>query len=292
MSTRDPLEVVRAYLLALNRNDVPAAVECLAEDCVSEAFHPDALDADADVDRGLASVGTTLDSFVEMFEGGLEGGLHFGIRTIGVVESGWIHVEWVERERRRASGEVLDFAGYTHFLVQDGLIRRQRTVRHAHSLDPGTVPGGAPRVSSRSYPSRPVVGVGAVVLVEGKVLLVKRRFEPLAGQWSLPGGSLEVGETLESGVAREILEETGLEVAVGPVVEVFDRILMDEDRRVRYHFVLIDYLCRPVGGRLAADSDVAEVALVDPAGLPSYRLTPKATAVIERAVAMDRESNG
>ena len=79
----------------------------------------------------------------------------------------------------------------------------------------------------------------------GKVVLVKRRFEPLAGQWSLPGGRLELGETLEAGLAREMLEETGLEVEVGPVVDVFDRILLDPERKVRYHYVLIDYLCRP-----------------------------------------------
>ncbi len=98
--------------------------------------------------------------------------------------------------------------------------------------------------SDREYPSRPIVGVGAVILVspdearrlgwatplsEPGVVLVKRRFEPLAGQWSLPGGAVEVGETLEAGVAREIVEETGLTVDVGPIVEVFDRIFRDED---------------------------------------------------------------
>ena len=87
---------------------------------------------------------------------------------------------------------------------------------------------------------------------DGKVVLVKRRFEPLAGQWSLPGGRLELGETLEAGLAREMLEETGLEVEVGPVVDVFDRILLDPERKVRYHYVLIDYLCRPIGGRAGA----------------------------------------
>jgi ADP-ribose pyrophosphatase YjhB (NUDIX family) len=139
---------------------------------------------------------------------------------------------------------------------------------------------------SRLYPERPIVGVGAVILIDGKVVLIKRRFEPLAGQWSLPGGTLEIGETLEAGVAREMLEETGLEVEVGPVVDVFDRIMRDEARRVRYHFVLIDYLCRPIAGRLQAGSDVAEVALADPGELEPYRLTPKATEVIRKAVAI------
>jgi ADP-ribose pyrophosphatase YjhB (NUDIX family) len=101
-------------------------------------------------------------------------------------------------------------------------------------------------------------------LVDGNVVLIKRRYEPLAGQWSLPGGTLEVGETLEAGAAREILEETGLVVEVGPVIEVFDRILVDPDQRVRYHFVLIDYLCRPIGGALQHGSDVDAVTLADP----------------------------
>jgi ADP-ribose pyrophosphatase YjhB (NUDIX family) len=141
-------------------------------------------------------------------------------------------------------------------------------------------------VDSRSYPERPIVGVGAVILVDGKVVLIKRRFEPLAGQWSLPGGTLEVGESLEAGTAREILEETGLVVDVGPVIEVFDRILFDADRRVRYHFVLIDYLCRPTGGTLRHGSDVDDAVLADPSDLERFRLTPKATAIINRALAI------
>jgi 8-oxo-dGTP diphosphatase len=140
---------------------------------------------------------------------------------------------------------------------------------------------------TRSYPQRPIVGVGAVVLMDGKVVLIRRRFEPLAGQWSLPGGTLEVGETLEAGTAREILEETGLVVEVGPVVEVFDRILFDPDEKVRYHFVLIDYLCRPIGGRLQHGSDVDDVTLADPSELARYGLTPKATSVIQKALEMD-----
>ncbi len=119
-------------------------------------------------------------------------------------------------------------------------------------------------------------------------MLVKRRFEPLAGQWSLPGGRLELGETLEAGLAREMLEETGLEVEVGPVVDVFDRILLDPERKVRYHYVLIDYLCRPIGGALTHGSDVAAAELVDPGELDRYRLTPKAMSVIEKAVGIAR----
>jgi ADP-ribose pyrophosphatase YjhB (NUDIX family) len=119
-----------------------------------------------------------------------------------------------------------------------------------------------------------------------KVVIVKRKYEPLAGQWSLPGGRLELGETLEAGLAREMLEETGLVVDVGPVVDVFDRILLDPEGRVRYHYVLVDYLCRPVGGELTHGSDVAAAELVEPSDLDRFRLTPKATAVIQKAITM------
>jgi 8-oxo-dGTP diphosphatase len=143
------------------------------------------------------------------------------------------------------------------------------------------------------------VGVGAVILIsplearacgwlepfgETGVILVKRLFEPLAGQWSIPGGTLEVGETLEAGVAREIAEETGLTVDVGPIVEVFDRISCDGDSRVRYHFVLIDYLCPAAGGRLRAGSDVGDVTVADPDDLTAFGLTQKTLDVIGKAV--------
>jgi mutator protein MutT len=138
----------------------------------------------------------------------------------------------------------------------------------------------------REYPERPIVGVGGVIVDDGRIVLIKRRFEPLAGEWSLPGGTLEVGETLEAAVAREMEEETGLRVKVGPLIEVFDRIMRDEAGRVRFHFVLVDFLCWPVGGALAAASDVSEAALVDPAELGPYGLTEKAAGIIARAMAM------
>lgn len=147
-----------------------------------------------------------------------------------------------------------------------------------------------PRRDRREYPERPIVGVGAVIVRAGQVLIVRRRYEPLAGRWSLPGGTLELGETLEAGLAREMQEETGLDVEVGPVIEVFDRILLDEARRVRYHFVLVDYLCRPVGGQLQPGSDVDDAIFVDPAGLGPYDLTDKARAVIDRALELAREA--
>ena len=152
---------------------------------------------------------------------------------------------------------------------------------------------------SREYPSRPVIGVGAVVLISQAdaarfgwsggtanpgVVLVKRKYEPLQGQWTLPGGGIEVGETLEAGIARELAEETGLIVDVGPIVDVFDRIVPDDEGRTRYHYVLIDYLCLPIGGRLCAGSDVAEVALADIDGLDRYGVNEKARSVIRKAI--------
>lgn len=146
----------------------------------------------------------------------------------------------------------------------------------------------APR-RSRLYPEHPIVGVGAVIVRGGDVVLIRRRFEPLKGHWSLPGGTLELGETLDAAVAREMLEETGLVVEVGPVVEVFDRITMDEDRRVSYHFVLVDYLCRPVGGSLAHGSDVDAAVFVPADRVQEYAVTPKVRAVVARAIEMARE---
>ena len=153
---------------------------------------------------------------------------------------------------------------------------------------------------NRDYPERPVVGVGAVVYLtraeagqvgvtgapDSGVVLIKRRFEPLAGQWSLPGGTLEVGETLAAAVARELLEETGLIVDVGPVIDVFDRIMLDAEQRVQFHFVLVDYLCRVVGGRLAAGSDAETVVIADPGKLAAFDLAQKAVDVIARGISL------
>jgi ADP-ribose pyrophosphatase YjhB (NUDIX family) len=143
---------------------------------------------------------------------------------------------------------------------------------------------------ARKYPDRPYVGVGAVIVRDGQVLIVKRKYEPLAGQWSIPGGAVELGETLAGSITREMLEETGLEIEVGPVIEVFDRITRDEQGSVRYHFVLVDYLCWPTGGELKAGSDVADARFVDPSALEQYQLQDKAIDVIARALELDREA--
>lgn len=144
-------------------------------------------------------------------------------------------------------------------------------------------------MSDRKYPDRPYVGIGGIIVHEGRVVLVKRRFEPLAGQWSIPGGAVETGETLEACLIREMAEETGFVIEVGPVVEVLDRITRDDEGKVLYHFVLIDYLCWPIGGELRAGSDVAEAVLAEPSELAQYQLTEKALAVIERALEMARD---
>ena len=143
---------------------------------------------------------------------------------------------------------------------------------------------GAPNSPDRSYPDRPIVGVGAVVLAEGRIVLVRRAHAPLIGAWNLPGGGVEVGETLVQACAREVLEETGLVVEVGAVIEVFDRIMLDAGGGVQYHFVLVDYVCRPIGGELRCGTDASDVILADPHALASYRLTDKAIDVIRRGL--------
>jgi 8-oxo-dGTP diphosphatase len=110
----------------------------------------------------------------------------------------------------------------------------------------------------REYPDAPLVGVGAIIIEQDRVMLVKRAHPPLAGEWSIPGGALELGETLRQAAAREALEETGFVVEVAELLGVYDRILRDADGRVRYHYVLIDFLCRRIAGEPQAAGDAAE----------------------------------
>jgi ADP-ribose pyrophosphatase YjhB (NUDIX family) len=149
-------------------------------------------------------------------------------------------------------------------------------------------------VAGREYPDRPMVGVGGVVIDGERVLLVRRARPPLEGEWSLPGGLVEIGERLADAVRREIEEETGLKVRVEGVIKVLDRITFSKGRakkrdakkrgekHVKYHYVLVDFLCRLEGGVLAAGSDVSEARWVRWDELEAYRLRPMTMGVIKR----------
>jgi 8-oxo-dGTP diphosphatase len=142
---------------------------------------------------------------------------------------------------------------------------------------------------SREYPDRPMVGVGGVVISGGRALLIRRGSPPLERQWSIPGGMLEVGETLLEGVRRELAEETGIEARVLDLIEVFERINLDGEGKARYHFVVLDYLCERVGGEARAGSDVTDVAWAAPEELGQYSLTETAARVILKAFEIVRE---
>lgn len=169
---------------------------------------------------------------------------------------------------------------------------------------------------NREYPDRPVVGVGGVVIEDDRAVLICRGCEPLKGQWSIPGGMLELSETIQAGVARELLEETALEVRVIELIEVFERIFHAESSqdtlglttstaspsipsstraaevskvvRPQYHFVILDYLCERLGGELRAGSDVTDVAWATEDELARFQLTEAATRVLRKAFAMSR----
>ena len=134
----------------------------------------------------------------------------------------------------------------------------------------------------REFPDHPLVGVGGVVIHCGRVLLIRRGGEPLKGEWSIPGGLVELGEELAEGARRELKEETGLDVEPLEILTVFDRIFR-KGRRVRYHFVIVDFACRLKGGRLRPGSDVLEARWVRREELPKYHLTEKAYSVVLRA---------
>ena len=133
---------------------------------------------------------------------------------------------------------------------------------------------------AREYPAHPVVGVGAVVVRDGKALIIKRAHEPRKGEWSLPGGLLELGESLQDAARREIKEETSLDVEVGPMIETFDRVHRDDQGRIRYHFVIVDFVCWPNGGEAVPGSDAEGVAWVTPDEIDVYQVNAHAKAVI------------
>ena len=153
----------------------------------------------------------------------------------------------------------------------------------------------------REYPESPLVGVGAVVVdyrevgllrddclhKDRRVLLIRRGTAPLLGEWSLPGGVLECGETLREAVVREAREETGLEVEPGEMLGIYERVIRDDDQRVRYHFVLIDFLCRRLSGDLKAGSDAADVRWFTGDELPALNLAYDANDVVRKG--LDRQ---
>jgi 8-oxo-dGTP diphosphatase len=137
----------------------------------------------------------------------------------------------------------------------------------------------------REFPEVPLVGVGAVIIEDSRVLLVKRAHPPLQAQWSIPGGVLEVGELVREGAIREAREETGLTVEPADLLGVYDRVLRNSEQRVQYHYVLIDFLCRRVAGDLAAGSDAAEVRWFTREDLPAMKLAEDTLDVIHKGFA-------
>jgi ADP-ribose pyrophosphatase YjhB (NUDIX family) len=274
LAPQDSFDLIRKWFQTFNSADLDGLIALYADGATT--------DSGEGVAEGLDAIRHALAAMMAQSS-------QRSVRMIARVETGAMHAEWRGHGPLALGGELSTSAGYDDFWIEGGLIHRHRSVRHPfsfHAEEEGVSP--AATHPSRQYPAQPVVGVGGVIMQGGRVVLVKRRYEPLAGQWSLPGGRLELGETLEAGLAREMLEETGLVVQVGPVVDVFDRILLDPERKVRYHYVLIDYLCRPIGGVLSHGSDVAGAEFAEPHDLGRFRLTPKATSVIEKAVVIAR----
>jgi 8-oxo-dGTP diphosphatase len=168
-------------------------------------------------------------------------------------------------------------------------------------------------MSKREFPEWPLVGVGGVVIDQDRALLVRRAREPALGEWTIPGGLLEVGETLAAGVERELREETGLIVRAVELIEALERIFSDSGEirsgpdaprvdsrsqevgrslgiraRPRYHYVILDYLCERVSGEPAISAEISDLAFVREEDLASYALTPAATRVLHKAFAMAR----
>ena len=162
----------------------------------------------------------------------------------------------------------------------------------------GSAPGSVasdkarPESSKREYPDRPIVGVGAVIVDQGRILLVKRGRPPLLGEWSLPGGVVELGETLRAAAEREAREETGLIVKASEVLEVLDRIVPGKDGAPQYHYVLIDFLCTAHGGELRAGSDAGDARWVRESELGKFKLEQPAVEVIRKAFTAETRRRG
>ena len=137
----------------------------------------------------------------------------------------------------------------------------------------------------REFPELPLVGIGSIIIENNRVLLVKRAHPPIQGQWSIPGGVLEVGELIRDAAIREVREETGLIVEPADLLGVYDRILRNPEKRVQYHYVLIDFLCRVVGGELQASTDASDVRWFMPEELPGLTLAEDTQEVIQKGYA-------
>ena len=142
----------------------------------------------------------------------------------------------------------------------------------------------------RDYPDRPIVGVGVVIVEDGRALLVRRGNEPLKGEWSIPGGVVELGETLREAAAREAKEETGLEVEAGEVLEVVDRIMRDPERKIQYHYVLVDFLCRKLSGEARPAADASELCWITARELEAFPLADSAAAVVRKGLQLAGKS--
>ncbi|HHX95443.1 MAG TPA: NUDIX hydrolase [Clostridia bacterium] len=134
----------------------------------------------------------------------------------------------------------------------------------------------------RKYPSDPIIGVGGIVLKDGSLLLVKRGNPPNKGCWGVPGGCLELGETLEEGVAREVLEECGIKVKVGELFDFFEVFERDDQGRLKFHYVLLDFLAEHVSGTLKNGGDAEECRYIPLADIWNYKLTPGVVELLKR----------
>lgn len=146
------------------------------------------------------------------------------------------------------------------------------------------------RSMERQYPKSPLVGVGSIIVERGRVLLIKRDNPPLEGQWSIPGGMLELGETVRDAAVREAREETGMDVRAEDLLGVFDRVILDYEGKAQYHYVLIDFMCTPMGGSLQAGGDASEVRWFTREEVATLPLMKDTREVIERGFAASVES--
>jgi 8-oxo-dGTP diphosphatase len=144
----------------------------------------------------------------------------------------------------------------------------------------------------REYPHAPLIGVGALILDGDRIVLARRGKEPSCGEWSIPGGLVHLGETLQEAVVREAMEETGLQVEPQHLIELLERIFPDENGRIQYHYVLADFSCKVVGGKLEAGSDASEVMWADACRLEDFNLAPITLKVIRKALKLKHELYG